>query len=290
MPVAIIGLGIMGSAYATHLIAAGETVCGTDPSDAARARLADLGGTPQDAPGDWLSACDLVILALASPAVLRQVAGTLAERLRPDQVVMDTGTFALADKEAARDILAAAGIEMLDCTVSGTGAQAAVGDLVMMASGPEKAMALARPYMAHFTRKVIDAGPFGGGSRLKYVANHIVAIHNTAAAEALNYGVAMGLDKQVVYDLLSTGAGQSRMLDLRMPLMIQGDYDPPTASLKMFEKDLSVIGDDIARLGVPVPLFDVCVEMYRKASATLPESHDTAAVYEIYRSESGTPR
>ena len=286
MAVGIIGLGIMGSAYAKHLIAAGHRVLGTDPVREARDRLTGLGGEAFDNLAEWLNECEVVIFSLASPSIMIDIAGSIGGYLSRGSVVIDTGTFALADKHAGRAALHMSGIDMLDCTVSGTGAQAWVKDLVMMASGPADAMAKARPVMEAVTKKVIDAGDFGNGSKLKYVANHTVAIHNVAAAEALNYAVAMGLDKDMVYDLLSTGAGQSKMLDLRMPLMISGNYDPPTASLKMFEKDLGIIGDDIEALDIPTPLFDVCVERYERASSELPETHDTAAVYEVYAKES----
>jgi 3-hydroxyisobutyrate dehydrogenase-like beta-hydroxyacid dehydrogenase len=285
--VGIVGLGIMGSAYARNLIKGGVTVEGGDPSPEARKRLEEAGGTAHEGAGPWLAGCDLVILSLISPAVLREVTGILAEVLKPGQVVMETGTFTLADKMAALDLLTGKGIRLLDCPVSGTGAQAAVGDLVMMASGDPAAIAHAKPYMAHFTKKVIEAGPFGSGSRLKYVANHAVALHNTAAAESLAYADALGLDRKMVYDMLSSGAGQSKMSDLRMPLMMTGTYEPPTASLKMFEKDLSVIGDDIRSLGLSLPLFDACEALYEQASATLPETYDTAAVFEVYKAAKG---
>lgn len=281
--VGIVGLGIMGSAYAKNLIAGGAAVLGADPLEEARAGLTDLGGTAYERAGAWLSDCDLVILALISPQVLQEVTASLAEALAPGQVVLETGTFALADKEAAHATLAASGVHLLDCPVSGTGAQAAVGDIVMMASGDEKAIAHARPYMALFTKKVIEAGPFGAGSRLKYVANHAVALHNVAAAETLAYADALGIDRETAYDMLSSGAGQSKMSDLRMPLMIEERYEPPTASLKMFEKDLSVIGADLNRLGLDVPLFEAVHALYREAFNALPETHDTAAVFEVYR-------
>ena len=281
--VGIVGLGIMGSAYAKNLIAGGATVLGADPSETARQRLTDLGGTAYMRAGEWLADCDLVILALISPAVLQEVAASLAETLRPGQVVLETGTFALADKEAAQTMLSASDIHLLDCPVSGTGAQATVGDIVMMVSGDEEAIAHAKPFMALFTKKVIDTGIFGAGSRLKYVANHAVALHNAAAAETLAYADALGIDRETVYDMLSSGAGQSKMSDLRMPLMIEARYEPPTASLKMFEKDLSVIGEDLKRLGLDVPLFDAVHALYGEAFASLPETHDTASVFEVYR-------
>lgn len=283
--VGIVGLGIMGSAYAKNLIKGGVAVEGADPLPEARARLTTLGGTAHETAGPWLADCDLVITSLISPAILAEVAGTLTKVLKPGQVVLETGTFALADKLAAHDALAAAGIRLLDCPVSGTGAQAAVADLVMMASGEPDAIAHARPYLDHFTKKVIEAGPFGAGSRLKYIANHAVVLHNTAAAESLAYADALGMDRQMVYDLLTSGAGQSKMSDLRMPLMISGNYEPPTASIKMFEKDISVIGNDIKRLGLDMPLFRASAGQYEKAIASVPANYDAAAVFEAYRTE-----
>ena len=168
--------------------------------------------------------------------------------------------------------------------MSGTGAQAAERDILMMASGDDKAIEHALPYISLFTKSVTRAGAFGMGTKLKFVANHAVALHNVAAAEVLNYSNALGLDPEVTYNMLSNGAGNSKMLELRMPLMISGKYEPPTATLKMFEKDLSIIGDDLARLEVTAPMFEVVKSMYEAASKTLPETHDTASVFEVYNS------
>ena len=283
MTVAVIGLGIMGGAYARNLIEAGEQVVGVDPAPSARAQLTLAGGNAFDAPDDWIADCDLIILSLVSPAVLAGVAANLATFLKPGQIVLETGTFALADKETARKTLSNAGAILLDCPVSGTGAQAATGDLVMMASGPHDAVEKVRPLLDKFTRLVINAGEFGDGIKLKFVANHAVAVHNVAAAETLNYADTLGLDRDLVYHMLSSGAGQSRMSDLRMPLMISGQYDPPTASLKMFEKDLRIIGEDIADNDARSPLFDAARAVYDEAFDDLPDGHDTAAIFEVYR-------
>lgn len=283
MTVAVIGLGIMGGAYARNLIKAGETVIGVDPAPAARQSIIDAGGQAHDVPGPWISDCDLVVLSLVSPVVLALICENLKPLLRPGQIILETGTFALVDKLAAEKALKDVGAILLDCPVSGTGAQAAKGDLVMMASGPSDAVETARPLLEKFTRVVINAGPFGNGIKLKFVANHAVALHNVAAAETLNYADTMGLDRGTVYQMLSGGAGQSRMSDLRMPLMISGAYEPPTASLKMFEKDLNVIGDDVAEKGVQTPLFDACRVLYDAAFDQLSDGLDTAAVFEVYR-------
>lgn len=287
MTVCIVGLGIMGSAYARNLMNAGEKVIGVDPQKTARANAADAGVEVYSEPGVWISSCDLIILSLLSPIVLEAVVNDLRALLKPGQIVLETGTFALEDKFKAQKILSEASAVLLDCPVSGTGAQAAKGDLVMMASGPQDAIETARPCLEKFTRLVIHSGEFGNGTKLKFVANHAVALHNVAAAETLNYADGLNLDRETVYEMLSRGAGQSRMSDLRMPLMMSGTYEPPSASMKMFEKDLSVIGEDIVGRGIQAPLFDVVRDLYNSAFGNLPETHDTAAVFEIFRK---TPR
>ena len=283
MVVAIIGLGIMGGAYARNLIKSGEVVLGVDPSEKARAMLREAGGQSFDAPGPWVGDCDLIILSVASPHVLASVCETLKSHLLPDQIVLETGTFSIRAKEEACSVLEEKGAILLDCPVSGTGAQAAEGDLVMMASGEAQAIEKVRPLLEKFTRLVMNAGAFGNGTRLKFVANHAVAVHNAAAAETLNYADSLGLDRETVYRMLTSGAGQSRMSDLRMPLMISGAYEPPSASLRMFRKDLEIIGEDIRGNEVFAPLFEASSAVYRTANATLPETFDTAAVFEVFR-------
>lgn len=283
MTVGIIGLGIMGSAYAANLMSAGIKVVGADPAILGRERLEAAGGETRETVGPWVADCDLIIIAVASTTALAAVSWTLAEFLKPDQVVMETGTFAMADKLAAKEAVETGGAILLDTPVSGTGIQAAKADLVIMASGPETAIEHARPFMEHLCHTIMIAGEFGAGSKLKYVANHAVALHNCAAAETLHYADALELDRNAVYQLLSKGAGQSKMLDLRMPLMIAGEYTPATAHMAMFEKDLSIIGADIRAQGILTPMFDAVSAMYDKCWTTLPQNYDTAAVFEVYR-------
>ena len=287
MTVGIIGLGIMGSAYAANLLKAGHTVAGTDPATEGRARLEAAGGTSYAEAGPWLADCDLVIISVASTKVLASVTHMLGSLLRPGQVVMETGTFAMADKLAAQQAVQAGGAILLDTPVSGTGAQAAKGDLVIMASGPAEAIAKAKPFMNALSHTVIEAGEFGAGSKLKYVANHAVALHNCAAAEVLHYADALGLDRDLVYHLLSKGAGHSKMLELRMPIMISGEYTPPTAHMAMFEKDLAIIGEDIRAQGITTPMFDAVAALYDKGWALVPQNYDTAAIFEVYRNIDG---
>ena len=118
-----------------------------------------------------------------------------------------------------------AGHVMLDCPVSGTGAQAKVKDLVVYASGDAAEIKKLRPIFAGFTRAVHDVGAFGNGSRMKYVANLLVAIHNVASAEAMVLGMKAGLPPQLIFDLVTAGVGNSRIFELRAPMMVKNNYN-----------------------------------------------------------------
>ena len=283
MKVGIIGLGIMGSAYAKNLLDAGVCVAGADPAILSREQLEVAGGMSHLSAGPWLIDCDLVIISVASTKVLATVSKELGEILNPGQVVMETGTFAMVDKLAAKAAVEVDGAVLLDTPVSGTGKQAATADLVIMASGPSHAIAHAKPYMEYLSHTIIEAGDFGAGSKLKYIANHAVALHNCAAAETLHYADSLGMDRNLVYHMLSKGAGQSKMLDLRMPLMISGSYTPATAHMEMFQKDLSIIGADIRNQGITTPMFDAVSSLYDKGWALVSKDSDTASVFEVYR-------
>src|SRR5208283_4321907 len=97
----------------------------------------------------------------------------------------------------------------------GTGAQARTKDLIFYASGDSKTIERLRPVFRDFSRGVYDLGAFGNGSKMKYVANLLVAIHNVSAAEAMVLGMKAGLDPELVFKLANAGAGQRRMFELR---------------------------------------------------------------------------
>ena len=111
---------------------------------------------------------------------------------------------------------------MLDCPISGTGSQAKVKDIVVYASGDARAIRKLKPLFAGFSRGVHDLGAFGNASRMKYVANLLVAIHNVATAEAMVLGMKAGLDPKAIFETIKTGAGNSRVFELRGPMMVTG--------------------------------------------------------------------
>ncbi len=276
--VGIVGLGIMGGAFARNLAASGWRVIGYDV-DAKRNRQAAKTGV-EIAPDVATLAAQVptIITSLPSPQALDAVVGEIVEaKVRP-RVVVEASTFTLADKLRAERALRKAGHIPLDCPVSGTGAQAAVKDLVIYASGDSKAIARLKPMFLAFARAVHDLGPFGNGSKMKYVANLLVAIHNVASAEAMVLGMKAGLDPQRIFDLITIGAGNSRVFELRAPMMVKNDYDDATMKIKVWQKDMDVIGKYARELGVPTPTFSATVPVYAKAIAGGHAMQDTAAV------------
>ena len=138
--------------------------------------------------------CRHIILSLPSDAALQAVSDELAVACAAGTIVLETGTLPIAGKQKARELLAGRGVVLLDCPLSGTGAQAKNADLIVFASGDPKAIAECATIMAGFSRAHYDLGDFGNGMKMKLVANHLVAIHNVAAAEAILLGVRSGLD------------------------------------------------------------------------------------------------
>jgi 3-hydroxyisobutyrate dehydrogenase-like beta-hydroxyacid dehydrogenase len=208
----------------------------------------------------------------------------------PRRVLVEASTFTIEDKTRAERALRKAGHVMLDCPVSGTGAQAKVKDIVVYGSGGAAELKRLRPMFAAFTRAVHDLGEFGNGSRMKYVANLLVAIHNVASAEAMVLGIKAGLAPQMIYDLATAGAGNSRVLELRGPMMVKNRYGDPSMKISVWQKDMDVIGSFAKKLRVPTPLFSATLPIYAKAMSSGHAAHDTAAVCAVLERMAGVKR
>lgn len=194
---------------------------------------------------------------------------------------MECSTFPIEDKQRNHDALAAAGVTMLDSPLSGTGAQALNRDLSVYLSGDADAAERCQPIVPGFARTGFYVGEFGHGSRMKHVANLLVAIHNVAAGEAMVLGMKAGLDPQLVYDVVKDGAGNSRMFELRAPMMVADDYREARMKVGVWQKDMRIIGAFATALGSPTPLLSASAGIYTAAMAQGLEAEDTAAVCRV---------
>jgi 3-hydroxyisobutyrate dehydrogenase-like beta-hydroxyacid dehydrogenase len=288
--VGVIGLGIMGGSFARNLAESGWRVLGYDIDRARRRALAKAGVEIMPDVATLARSVPVIITSLPSPQALDAVVTEITGTKLPSRVVVEASTFTLDDKFRAQRALTKAGHVPLDCPISGTGAQAAVKDLVVYASGDRKTIARLKPMFLGFSRAVHDLGEFGNGSRMKYVANLLVAIHNVASAEAMVLGMKSGLDPQMVFDLVKIGAGNSRVFELRAPMMVKNDYDAASMKIKVWQKDMDVIGAHAKSLRVPTPLFSATMPVYQKAMAMGHAMHDTAAVCAVLEKQARVKR
>lgn len=279
--VGVIGLGIMGSAMSGHLVEAGFDVVGTDLADAPRADLVAKGGHAARDVAELAREADVLVTSLPTPQAVLAVCHEIATVAEPGLVVIETSTLSLSVKRECQGILEAAGVTLLDCPISGTGAQALERDLVVLGSGDESAFERIRPVLDGFARSVRHVGPFGNGTTMKLVANLLVSIHNASTAEAFALGVAAGLDPAQLYDTVREGAGGSVIFDKRGPLMVQRSYRPATARVSMFVKDVGLVQDLAASVGVATPVLDATLPLYAAAAAAGWGDADAAAILEV---------
>jgi len=276
--VGVIGLGIMGGSFAKNLVAAGWRVIGYDISAAKRREAKGAGVELANSAAEVAAAAPIILTSLPKPQALMDTAREIAAAKLKAKVVAEMSTFTISDKEKAERVLRKAGHTMIDCPVSGTGSQAKNRDLVFYASGDAKAIARLRPVLTGFGRHTFNVGQFGNGSRMKYVANLLVAINNVASAEAMVLGMKAGLDPRMIVDLITAGAGNSRVFELRAPMMAKGRYDDVTMKISVWDKDMHVIGDYARKIRVPTPIFNATKSIYLKAMKSGLGNRDTAAV------------
>lgn len=277
-----IGLGAMGGSYAFHLLNNGYKVLGLDPDIKNSDIFSKNGGIIVNNISNLLEKSDVIILSLPTVPIFKSVIKDIVENYdgTKSKILIDMNTISLEDKLSAKNQLNKLNIEMIDAPVSGTGAQAKTKDLVIMSSGSRESISLCEKIFLSFSRENIFVGEFGNGIKFKILANLLVTVHNTATAEALLLGQKAGLDESLIYKVLNAGAAASVMLDKRMPLMISKNYEPATASMTIFLKDIDVIRQFLKNNNIHSPTFEAAAKVYDQAKLNIPSTYDTAAVFE----------
>jgi len=273
----------MGGAIARNLVERGWRVIGFDADSAKNAQLsqakvaiaADVGALTRDVP--------IIMTSLPTPAAVHKVAQEIASSGQPPRIVIELSTLSLADKLRFEATLGTAGHTALDCPLSGTGAQAKLRDLVVYASGDSKAIEKCMGLFADFAKQSADLGRYGNGSRMKFVANHLVAINNVAAAEAMLLAERAGLDPKMVVEMVGPGAGGSRMFQMRAPMMVERVYEPATMKVSTWKKDMAIIAEFADDVGCDTPLFTLTQPVYTEAMAMGLGDQDTASVFEVLK-------
>ena len=240
-----IGLGAMGGSYAKFLIEDNYTVYGVDPDTQNAEIFTSLGGVLLNNISELVDKCNVIILSLPTVPIFKEVINEIEVNGKSNEskILIDMNTISLDDKIETKNKLEKLNISMVDAPVSGTGAQAKVKDIVVMSSGDKIIVNECDKIFRSFSKQNIYVGDFGNGIKFKILANLLVTVHNTVTAEALLLGQKVGLEEKMIYEVLNAGAATSVMLDKRMPLMINKNYEPATASMRIFLKDIDVITD-----------------------------------------------
>lgn len=283
--VAVIGLGLMGGPIASHLVTSGHKVFGWDPSPQARENAANHGVTILESLTNLPNEVSLVFTCLPSASAAWEVANTFASMAVQGMVIAEMSTLSLTDKKRCQHLLQQAQIQMLDCPISGTGAQALTKDLSVYGSGDSHAWTKIENVVASFAMRPRYVGDFGNGTRLKFIANLLVAVHNVATAEALALADSCGLNMSQVVEVIREGAGNSRIFELRGPMMAKRRYIPPTMKQEVWAKDMALIDQFAREVGALTPIFDATQPVYQAALAR-DSKEDTASVLEFFLPES----
>jgi len=293
LKVGIVGLGIMGGSFARNLLNADFEVYGFDILNTNIQELVNLGGKEGSSPRGIANQSDVVITSLPSITAFHQVMtgkDGLKDAKKDGLIIIECSTLPIDEKQTAHDSLADVGSILMDCPISGTGAQAVNKDLSVYVSGERAALDKCETILNGFANFTFYVGEFGNGSKMKFVANHLVHIHNVASAEAMVLGMKAGLEPGTIYDVIKAGAGNSRIFELRGPMMVEDNYNEATMKMDIWQKDMKTIGEFAAQLKCPTPLFSAGTDIYRSGLAKGMDKLDTASVCRVLEQMAGLER
>jgi 3-hydroxyisobutyrate dehydrogenase-like beta-hydroxyacid dehydrogenase len=278
--VGVVGLGLLGHAIASRLIAATHRVVGHDIVGARADALKQLGGETAASASAVAKSVDVVCTVLPSLDAVESVVlgddGIVAAAC-PGTTIAQMSTISPALTERLAREVTARGLGFLDCPISGTSAMVERGQGVIFVGGERALFDRWEPMLAVVLPRPVYIGRAGQAMTLKLVANLLVALHSAAAAEALVMARQAGLDLGLVLDVLGAGAATSRMLEVRGPLIARGTF-PAQMKLDLFMKDLHLIQDAARAVGAPLPLTDVAERLYASVDAAGHGGEDLAVV------------
>ena len=288
MNVGIIGLGKMGLPIAASLLEYGFTVIGY------RRQMIDdfitMGGIPAASSKEVAERADIVLTCLSNDeALLDAVSGEkgLVHGAHPGLIVVEISMLAIQAKELARRALEGGGAQMLDCPISGTPAMVLPRKTVFFGSGNKEAFERCMPVFKAITSNTFYLGEFGAGSKMKCVANLLVAVHVLAAAEAMVLSTKAGLDPEMVMQVISPSIAGSAQFAARALMMAARRYEPPLGSIHQAQEFIPLIKSFAKDAGCPTPLLDLAAQYYEKAVAEGRGDQDVAALFSVLGKEAG---
>jgi 3-hydroxyisobutyrate dehydrogenase len=288
--IGFIGLGAMGGGMAASLVRAGCSVKGFDLRPAALAELVAAGGQSAPSPRAAAEGARLLVVMVVNQAQVEEVlfgADGAVAALPSGATVMLSSTVPAAYVQILGERLAAQELHLLDAPVSGGATAAGPGELTIMASGDAEAFAAAEVALAACAKQVHRLGAAPGiGSTVKTVNQLLAGIHVVSAAEGMAFGVALGADPKVLYEVIRGAAGGSWMFENRVPHMLDDDYTPRSA-VDIWVKDLGLVLDSARALKLPLPVAAAAYQVVMMAAAQGLGPIDDAGLVKVYESFTG---
>lgn len=280
--IGLIGLGLVGTAIARRLIAAGIEVVGYDTDVQAADRMQSLGGTAAATACEALQAGPIVLLSLPDGKIVRSVIDQCLALLFPGTIIVDTTTASPTEVIDTCERLQRKNIEYLDATISGSSYLISQGQATWMVGGEIEAFDQIKPVLNAIGGVIYHTGPTGSGTRLKLISNLILGLNRAVLAEGLALAEFWGMNLPATLDILKSTSAYSRVMDAKGEKMISRDYEPQ-ARLKQHHKDVSLMLESVAGTEMKLHLTQLHDELLIEAEEADLGELDNAAIIEVWR-------
>ncbi len=290
--VGIVGVGLMGQAFAHHLLQSGFKVQGYDLDEKRLAQLHEQGGAPVESPAAAARGARWLITSLPTSDIVKEVvlgASGVAESAAKGLILADTSTSRPEDSEKLGAELAKRGIRFLDACVSGTSAMAWKKDLIVIAGGTAEDFEAARPLFDGFARAAYRMGAVGSGAVTKLIINLILFGNRLALAEGLVMGMKAGMEGESLLKVLQDAACSSKTMIDKGPKMLKADFSPE-GQVRTSLKDARLALEQGSRLGVPMLVTSLWTQLQQAAYQQGLADLDSSAFIEVLRGIAGLPK
>lgn len=281
--IGILGLGLMGTAMAQRLMAAGFVVAGYDIRPEARTAFGKLGGRPLESVAEIARQCSRVLIAVFDTGQVESVVegpgGLLSVAADKRAVTVAINTSTCEPDRVARlaERAGANGLQFVELPISGTSQQVANGDGVGLVAGDRAVAETVRNVIDAICPKTYFVGAFGNGTKTKLAINHILGLNRAALAEGLTFAGRLGLPLESFLEAAKGSAAYSQIMDVKGAKMIARDFSPH-GKVGQSAKDFGLILDAAASRGQPLPLAAVYASLMAGCIAAGEAEFDNCAV------------
>ena len=279
-----IGLGNIGEPMAINLIQSGYSVIGFDVIE--KPKFLSAGGLQAKTIEELSKQTDLIVQSLPTVQALETTVDELIEFGRSGQIIIELSSYPLKNKKLQASRLAEHGITMLDCEISGLPFMVKDRSATIFQSGDQATIESTQVVFEAMTNKRINLGKFGAATKMKLLANMMVAIHNSVAGEVLNLAQRADIDLDDAIEALSKSAAGSVTFSNKAPIMITREFESGAGPFRHMFNYLRRVSGLAKDVGASTPLLDTIHQYYEKAEAEGRADQDIAAIIEMLEEES----